>query len=126
MANPTEARDKLSQATTISSAKSVLGFTKSLVAKVESLKGQAEIGLAIQNQAHLLQIEAQAKLGEMTKDLPKNRGTQNQLVGRDISGRPLLGRPEKGDTDPLTCEELGIPRQTAYYWPSQRGTANRR
>lgn len=45
-----------------------------------------------------------ADLGAMIKDVPKNKGTQGQLAGRDSSGTTQVVAPENA---PPTLAELG-------------------
>ena len=82
---------------------------------------QQKCTIEIQNQANIFCIEAQIKLGELLKEMPKNEGTKNQLAGKDVSGTTKMEVPEK--TQKPTYADLNIKYKDASSgrtWPKQR------
>ena len=74
---------------------------------------QIKLGLEAQNDAAEIKIRAQRRAGEILLKMEKNKGTQGQLDGRDISGASRLQAPED---EPPTYADLGIAYKDAHVW----------
>lgn len=98
------ARQALAEAKEIKDVKVILDKAEA----VKHFLKQQNYTIEIQNYANVFCIEAQIKLGEMLKEMPKNEGTKGR-------GRPSLGgsKTEPPKEQPPTYAELNINKKDA-------------
>jgi hypothetical protein len=58
-----------------------------------------------------VRVEAEAKLGEKLKEIPRARGTRGTLAGRDASGGSVLVPPENIYEEAPTLKQIGVEKK---------------
>lgn len=76
------------------------------------LQSQRDSSFEAQNFAAELKVRAERKLGEITRDMPKNEGSKGQLIGPGIIGSNNVLPP----IDTPTYSELGLDKMAVSRW----------
>lgn len=83
------------------------------IAAIEGYYRQQKASLDVIAHATILKVRAEHKLGTLLKEMPKNRGSEAQLISRGIIGGNITLPPIN---EPPTYEEIGINKMAASRW----------
>ncbi len=102
------ARYALQQAVSVDEVKDIRDKAMAMEAYAKQAKDTELIAWANE-----IKIRAERKTGELLKEMPKAKGTKNQLIGRGVIGGNTVVPPIDEEK---TLEELGITKRQSAQW----------